>query len=110
MLLCGVLGFVLSYPLARRRVPRNRVYGIHTRMTKTGSDEVWMLVNERVGRSACVYSLLLIGAAVGLSTVPQAWIPPLVLVDILLFGPFVYVLGIVVIVYFVERRISSDLS
>ncbi|HEY2165325.1 MAG TPA: SdpI family protein [Gemmatimonadaceae bacterium] len=63
MAIVGIVFISLGLPLARRRVPPNRAYGV--RFAATLADEsIWYDVNERSGRDLVVLGATLIAAAV----------------------------------------------
>jgi uncharacterized membrane protein len=59
----GLLSIVTGLPLARRRVPPNRWYGI--RLPATFADEyVWYETNAAGGRDLMVLGIIVVGVAV----------------------------------------------
>jgi uncharacterized membrane protein len=72
----GILTVVIGLPLADRRVPRNRWYGVRTCATLE-DEHVWYEVNALAGRDLAALGLLVIGLAIALSALaaaaPQAY-------------------------------------
>jgi uncharacterized membrane protein len=69
----GFLSIVLGVPLAGRRVPRNRWYGL--RVPATFADErIWYEANARCGNGMVLLGLVIVVVAAGL---PMVAAPPL---------------------------------
>ncbi len=69
-LTAGIVLFILSAPLALRRVKPNRFYGIRTRAT-FADEWVWYEANARAGRDMAVLSLVLVFVALALARVSE---------------------------------------
>ncbi len=62
----GLLSVVVGLPMADRRVPPNRWYGV--RIRETFADEhIWYEVNEQAGRDMVMLGLVVLVAAVALA-------------------------------------------
>ena len=58
LLALGALTIAIGIPLADRRVPRNRWYGVRTRTT-LGDQHIWYEVNALAGRDLVVLGVVL---------------------------------------------------
>ena len=64
----GILSLAAGLPMADRRVPPNRWYGV--RIRETFADEhIWYEVNAQAGRDLALLGLAVLAAAVGLAGV-----------------------------------------
>ena len=61
--LAGLLIFILSLPLAWRRVPMNRFYGFRTRAAFR-SDQRWYDINAYAGRQLAFCSVVIVACGV----------------------------------------------
>jgi hypothetical protein len=71
----GILSIATGLPLADRRIPRNRWYGVRIRET-FGDEQIWYEVNALAGRDLTVLGVLLVLAALTLPAVlaPQTYV------------------------------------
>lgn len=67
----GLLSFAVGLPMADRRIPPNRWYGV--RIRETFADEhIWYEVNAQAGRGLALLGLVVLAAAVILAGVLPA--------------------------------------
>lgn len=70
LLLAGVLLFLVSLPLACRKVPMNRYYGVRTPLAYK-SEKNWYDINAYSGRQLAIWSLVIVAVGVAGLFVPR---------------------------------------
>ncbi len=73
ILVVGTLLFCVSLPLAWRKVPMNRYYGVRTPVAFT-SEKNWYDINAYGGKQLGIWSLLIVAVGVAGFFVPRRWL------------------------------------
>jgi SdpI/YhfL family protein len=81
----GVLSVAVGIPLAKRRVPRNRWYGLRIAAT-FASEQVWYEANAAMGRDLIALGCVVLLMALGLPLIGLGWPPAYPLTCSLVFG------------------------
>lgn len=73
VLLVGLLLFFVSLPLALRKVPMNRYYGVRTSVAFK-SDQNWYEINAYGGTQLAIWSVLIIAVGIAGFFMPREWL------------------------------------
>ena len=65
----AIVTALIALPLALRKVPRNRLYGVRTRRT-LADDRVWYATNAYGGRCLIIASVITVGVVLILALTP----------------------------------------